>query len=145
MLSGMRLCTDPSYYEGVPVLFWPWVFWQLLQIDLWVEQTGRAVYGAVCRRTGRVYVDFWEDDPNAEKPWTPEDLQSLLPNSPAWRTATHPGANMSWGALSLVYVSSVGAIRDLLRAVCTKGTQNSAQTQTSLRLPLELGLPPPLL
>ena len=153
----MRVCTEPSYYDGVPVLLWPWVFWQLLQIDLWVEDTGRAVYGAVCRRTGRVYVDFWEDDPSEEQSWTPEDLQALLPNSPAWRaalSAIHRAGGAGAGinsknitdpdlcewrtALSPVYVSGEAAIRDLLRAVCAEGAQNSAQTQTSITRALPL-------
>ena len=58
----MRLCLRTDLYVGVPVYFWPWVFWQLLQLDLWVEQTGRSVLGAVCKRTGEVFITFTADE-----------------------------------------------------------------------------------
>ncbi len=89
----MRLCLRTDLYVGVPVYFWPWVFWQLLQLDLWVEQTGRSVLGAVCKRTGEVFITFAGDEPGEARPWKAADLQALLPKalSRALLGAAHPG------------------------------------------------------
>ena len=89
----MRLCLRTDLYVGVPVYFWPWVFWQLLQLDLWVEQTGRSVLGAVCKRTGEVFISFTGDNPEEARPWRESDLQALLPKalSRALLVSAHPG------------------------------------------------------
>mgnify|MGYP000715318877 CR=1 FL=1 len=116
----MRLCLRTDLYVGVPVYFWPWVFWQLLQLDLWVEQTGRSVLGAVCKRTGEVFITFTADDPEEVRPWRDSDLQALLPNSPLLRATLSDLSYGAPGALSPVHVSGEAAIRNLLRDAWTK-------------------------
>ena len=76
------------HYEMVPVYLWPWLFWQLWQIDRWTEYTGRQVCVEVDRQ-GRAYSTWWEgmdliwDEETGEsyRPWRESDLQELLPST----------------------------------------------------------------
>ena len=134
----MRLCLRTDLYVGVPVYFWPWVFWQLLQLDLWVEQTGRSVLGAVCKRTGEVFITFTGDDPEEVRPWRAEDMQALLPNSPLWRAALSEPHYGGPGALSPVHAQPKGLSRNLLRRLCCASSLAGVINQTSPNLSLPL-------
>ncbi len=68
----MDFALQPHLYRHVPVLYWPWVFWQLWRIALWGELTGRDVLVTV-DETGRVHIRHVSDDPSL---WTP----SLYPH-----------------------------------------------------------------
>ncbi len=68
----MDFALQPHLYANVPVLYWPWVFWQLWRIALWGELTGRDVLVTV-DRYGRVHIRHVSDDPSL---WTP----SLYPH-----------------------------------------------------------------
>ncbi len=70
MLAHMDYALQPHLYKNVPVYLWPWVWWQLFQIERWIKETGRMVLGGVAR-DGKVYVLHVADDPNAPKPWSP--------------------------------------------------------------------------
>ena len=54
-------------YQVVPVLFWPWLWWQLFRLRLWVAATGRDVLCGV-DRWGNLHVHLVGDDPAR---WTP--------------------------------------------------------------------------
>ena len=133
----MRLCLRTDLYVGCPVYLWPWVFWQLLQLDLWVEQTGRSVLGAVCKRTGEVFITFAADDPEEVRSWRAEDLQALLPNSPLWRAALCEPRYGAPGALSPVH-GLTKRDRNLLRRLCCASSLAGVinQTPPNLTLPL---------
>jgi len=73
----MEFALQPHLYRNVPVIFWPWVFWQLLQIMRWAEWFGRDVTVAVAA-TGHVYVTRMSDDPEAPRAWAP-DAPTLSP------------------------------------------------------------------
>ena len=97
------------HYELVAVYLWPWLFWQLWQIDRWTEYTGRQVFVEVDRQ-GRAYSTWWEgmdlywDEETGEsyRPWRMSDLQDLLPgtlgralsiyDSPGLPISAHPRA-----------------------------------------------------
>ncbi|WP_299949316.1 hypothetical protein [Hyphomonas sp. BRH_c22] len=49
-------------YAHVHVLFWPWLWWQLWNLDRWKRATGRGVLLAVDRR-GNVYIRYVTDAP----------------------------------------------------------------------------------
>ena len=66
----MDYALQPHLYKNVSVYLWPWVWWQLFQIERWIKATGRMVLGGVAR-DGKVYVLHVADDPNASKPWSP--------------------------------------------------------------------------
>ena len=66
----MDYALQPHLYKNVPVYLWPWVWWQLFQIERWIKATGRMVLGGVAR-DGKVYVLHVADDPNVPKPWSP--------------------------------------------------------------------------
>ncbi len=66
----MDYALQPHLYKNVPVYLWPWVWWQLFQIERWIKDTGRMVLGGVAR-DGKVYILHVADDPNAPKPWSP--------------------------------------------------------------------------
>ncbi len=66
----MDYALQPHLYKNVPVYLWPWVWWQLFQIERWIKATGRMVLGGVAR-DGKVYVLHVADDPDAPKPWSP--------------------------------------------------------------------------
>ena len=66
----MDYALQPHLYKNVPVYLWPWVWWQLFQIERWIKATGRMVLGGVARN-GKVYVLHVADDPNEAKPWSP--------------------------------------------------------------------------
>ena len=131
IILSMRLCLRTDLYVGVPVYLWPWVFWQLLQLDLWVEQTGRSVLGAVCKRTGEVFITFTGDDPEEARPWQESDLQALLPNSPLWPAATRDSGPLSGTALSPVHAQPEGLSRNLLRRLCCASSLAGVINQTS--------------
>ena len=59
----MDYALQPHLYKNVPVYLWPWVWWQLFQIERWIKETGRMVLGGVAR-DGKVYVLHVADDPN---------------------------------------------------------------------------------
>ena len=65
----MDYALQPHLYKNVPVYLWPWVWWQLFQIERWIKATGRMVLGGVAR-DGKVYVLQVADDPNEIKPWS---------------------------------------------------------------------------
>ncbi len=66
----MDYALQPHLYRNVPVYLWPWVWWQLFQIERWIKETGRMVLGGVAR-DDKVYVLHVADDPNERKPWSP--------------------------------------------------------------------------
>jgi len=70
ILLRMDYALQPHLYKNVPVYLWPWVWWQLFQIERWIKETGRMVLGGVAR-DGKVYVLHVADDPNEIKPWSP--------------------------------------------------------------------------
>ena len=70
ILLRMDYALQPHLYKNVPVYLWPWVWWQLFQIERWIKETGRMVLGGVAR-DGKVYVLHVADDPNERKPWSP--------------------------------------------------------------------------
>ncbi len=74
----MEYALQPHLYKNVPVHLWPWLFWQLFAIALWVEQTGRDVMLAVARN-GRVHIRHISEDPDTRS-WSPRDLGPLLPH-----------------------------------------------------------------
>ena len=92
----MDYALQPHLYKNVPVYLWPWVWWQLFQIERWIKETGRMVLGGVAR-DGKVYVLHVADDPNEPKPWSPSK-----PKLSPWNRA--PG-------------TPVGERRDLVRLV----------------------------
>ena len=54
-------------YQAVPVLVWPWLWWQLFRLRLWVAATGRDVLcGVDC--WGNLRVHLVGDDPGR---WVP--------------------------------------------------------------------------
>ena len=82
----MDYALQPHLYRNVPVYLWPWVWWQLFQIERWIKATGRMVLGGVAR-DGKVYVLHVADDPNDPKPWSPKDLRPLKARHQDWITA----------------------------------------------------------
>ena len=66
----MDYALQPHLYKNVPVYLWPWVWWQLFQIERWIKETGRMVLGGVAR-DGKVYVLHVADDPSERKQWSP--------------------------------------------------------------------------
>ena len=79
----MDYALQPHLYKNVPVYLWPWVWWQLFQIERWIKATGRMVLGGVAR-DGKVYVLHVADDPNEIKPWSPKDLAPLKCRHQDW-------------------------------------------------------------
>ena len=77
---------NPTCIENVPVYLWPWVWWQLFQIERWIKETGRMVLGGVAR-DGKVYVLHVADDPSERKPWSPDDLRPLKGRHQDWIAA----------------------------------------------------------
>jgi len=85
----MDYALQPHLYRNVPVYLWPWVWWQLFQIERWIKATGRMVLGGVAR-DGKVYVLHVADDPNERKPWSPDDLRPLKGRHQDWITVLSP-------------------------------------------------------
>ena len=153
------------HYERVPVYLWPWLFWQLWQIDRWTEYTGRQVFVEVDRQ-GRAYSTWWEgmdliwDEETGEssRPWRMSDLQDMLPNSPIWRAASSGLGGEVPGALSPVHAQPAGLSRNLLSDAWTKSLARRKTQSLPNQLPgraalarderssfrLILGLPPPV-
>ena len=65
-----------SLYAHVHILFWPWLWWQLLRLDAWIAVTGRSVLFSV-DRCGNLYWRHIADDPDAPRPWAPSPPQHL--------------------------------------------------------------------
>ncbi len=82
----MTYALQPHLYKNVPVYLWPWVWWQLFQIERWMKWTGRAVLGGVAR-DGKVYVLHWGDDPDAQRAWSPEDMRAYHTRHQGWLSA----------------------------------------------------------
>ena len=82
----MDYALQPHLYKNVPVYLWPWVWWQLFQIERWIKETGRMVLGGVAR-DGKVYVLHVADDPSDPKPWSPGDLRPLKGRHQDWIAA----------------------------------------------------------
>jgi len=82
----MDYALQPHLYKNVPVYLWPWVWWQLFQIERWNKETGRMVLGGVAR-DGKVYVLHVADDPDERKPWSPTDMRPLKGRHQDWITA----------------------------------------------------------
>ena len=101
----MDYALQPHLYKNVPVYLWPWVWWQLFQIERWIKATGRMVLGGVAR-DGKVYVLHVADDPSERKPWSPDDLRPLKCRHQDWITA-----------LSLVHRAGEAAVGDPLSRV----------------------------
>ena len=131
------------HYDLVAVYLWPWLFWQLWQIDRWTAYTGRRVFVEVDRQ-GRAYSTWWEgmdlywDEETGEsyRPWRMSDLQELLPNSPLWRAAflgsAHPGqAQRDPGSQATSFV--------LCDALRTSSTRREAGSVSRLRRSHEPG------
>jgi len=116
----MDYALQPHLYKNVPVYLWPWVWWQLFQIERWIKETGRMVLGGVAR-DGKVYVLHVADDPNERKPWSPKDLRPLK------------GRHQDWiAALSPVHRTSEARIGNPLREAAPKAlsaSQNQAFSQ----------------
>ena len=70
ILLRMDYALQPHLYKNVPVYLWPWVWWQLFQIERWIKETGRMVLGGVAH-DGKVYVLHVADDPDDLKLWLP--------------------------------------------------------------------------
>jgi len=85
----MDYALQPHLYKNVPVYLWPWVWWQLFQIERWIKATGRMVLGGVARDS-KVYVLHVADDPNAPKPWSTNDLKPLKGRHQDWIAALSP-------------------------------------------------------
>jgi len=104
----MDYALQPHLYKNVPVYLWPWVWWQLFQIERWIKETGRMVLGGVAR-DGKVYVLHVADDPNERKPWSPKDLRPLKGRHQNWITA-----------LSLVHAQREALTRNPLSRVALR-------------------------
>ena len=123
----MDYALQPHLYKNVPVYLWPWVWWQLFQIERWIKATGRMVLGGVAR-DGKVYVLHVADDPNAPNSWSPSDLRPLK------------GRHQDWiAALSPVHAPQA---RNLLREAAPKAlsaSQNQAFSQAFAYDPTRYG------
>ena len=89
ILLHMDYALQPHLYKNVPIYLWPWVWWQLFQIERWIKATGRMVLGGVAR-DGKVYILHVADDPNEIKPWSPKDLKPFKCRHQNWITALSP-------------------------------------------------------
>jgi len=69
----MNYALQPHLYRNVPVYYWPFLFWQLLRIALWVEASGHDVMLAV-DTNGRVHVRHVSGDPSL---WSPSPTPHL--------------------------------------------------------------------
>ena len=69
----MDFALQPHLYRHVPVLYWPFLFWQLWRIALWGEATGRDLMIGV-DRSGRVHITAIGDDPAH---WSPNAYPHL--------------------------------------------------------------------
>ncbi len=85
----MDYALQPHLYKNVPVYLWPWVWWQLFQIECWIKETGRMVLGGVAR-DGKVYVLHVADDPNEAKPWSPRDMHPYRTRHDVWLRGLSP-------------------------------------------------------
>jgi len=51
-----------SAVQHVPVIFWPWVMWQLFGIRRWCRENRREVLWEI-ETSGKVWVTYVSDDP----------------------------------------------------------------------------------
>ena len=73
----MDQATRDQLYAHTLVWCWPWLWWQLWRLDLYVWATGRDVAFAV-NQWGQLRIKFIGDDPNAPKAWTPCSMQAYV-------------------------------------------------------------------
>lgn len=74
----MDLPSRPHLYAFVHPLCWPWLWFQLWRLQLWIQSSKRDVLFRV-DRFGNVYVDFISDAPRDPSRYTYE-----APPVPAW-------------------------------------------------------------
>jgi len=129
-------------YRNVPVYLWPWVWWQLFQIERWIKETGRMVLGGVAR-DGKVYVLHVADDPNAPNSWSPKDLRPLKGRHQDWiasisklspRVPLHDDQSCPHGERSRTIGRDASMVR--LRSPC--GTYNPTRYGDQLMLAMRL-------
>lgn len=73
----MDQSTRDQLYAHTLVWCWPWLWWQLWRLDLYVWATGRDVAFAV-DTWGNLRIKFIGDDPYAPKAWTPYSMQAYV-------------------------------------------------------------------
>jgi hypothetical protein len=73
----MDQTTRDQLYAHTLVWCWPWLWWQLWRLDLYVWTTGRDVAFAV-DTWGNLRIKFIGDDPYAPKAWTPYSMQAYV-------------------------------------------------------------------
>lgn len=83
-LTAMNNDDHASLYAHVPALYWPWLWLQLFWLNCWMARTGRGALVAVSR-TGEVFVQYIQDDPDAPKAWHPAPS-----TPPAWARLSVP-------------------------------------------------------
>jgi len=138
-LLRMDYALQPHLYKNVPVYLWPWVWWQLFQIERWIKATGRMVLGGVAR-DGKVYVLHVADDPNDRKPWSPIDLRPLKGRHQDWITALSPvhrvGEAEAGDPLSRVAQRALARVRrqPLSQAFAYDPTRHGDQLALAMRL-----------
>jgi hypothetical protein len=64
-------------YAHVHVLLWPWLWWQLQNLNRWMKATGRGLLVSV-DRWGNVYIRCMGDAPAAENRFTPLPVSARL-------------------------------------------------------------------
>ena len=64
-------------YAHVHVLLWPWLWWQLQNLNRWMKATGRGLLVAV-DRWGNVHIRCMGDAPEAEDRFTPVPASARL-------------------------------------------------------------------
>lgn len=64
----MSITLNPDNYRHVPVLYWPWVFVQLLRLEAWIHHHQREVIYRVFA-TGRVAIWYVGDDSADLQAW----------------------------------------------------------------------------
>ncbi len=64
----MEIRFNPADYGHVPVLYWPWIWWQLFWLRGWCETTGRGVIYTI-ETSGHVSVHLVSDDRHDLRAW----------------------------------------------------------------------------
>jgi hypothetical protein len=64
-------------YAHVHVLLWPWLWWQLQNLNRWMKATGRGLLVSV-DRWGNVYIRCMGDAPGAKDRFTPVPASARL-------------------------------------------------------------------
>ncbi|GAB5459675.1 MAG: hypothetical protein Hens3KO_27050 [Henriciella sp.] len=64
----MEISFNSRHYAHVPVLYWPWIWWQLFWLRNWAEAVRRDVLYEI-GENGRVYVRLISDDKADLRSW----------------------------------------------------------------------------